>query len=83
MALRDEIRRVIEESGVVLAPDLDDDASLIRSGVLDSTALFQLVLWAEERTGGGLDLTTFELAEDWDTVAKLAAFIAARSNGRA
>ena len=76
MALRDELVRVIEASGATLPSDLDDHTSLIRSGLLDSTALFDLALWIEERVPPGLDLTSFELAEEWDTLAKLQAFIA-------
>jgi acyl carrier protein len=75
MALRDELVRVIEASGAALPSDLDDHTSLIQSGVLDSTALFDLALWIEERVAPGLDLTRFDLAEEWDTLAKLQSFI--------
>ena len=72
--LRNEVTRVIEESGVELPPDFDEHTSMIRSGLLDSTALFQLVLWIEERVGTELDFAAFDLAEEIDTVAKLLAF---------
>ena len=75
MSLRNELVRMIEESGAQLPADLDDHASLIGSGLLDSTALFELALWVEERVAPGVDLTTFDLAEEWDTIAKLLAFI--------
>ena len=75
MSLRDELLRVIEASGAPLPGDLDDDTSLIRSGLLDSTALFDLALWVEERVEPGLDLTSFDLSEEWDTLARLQAFI--------
>lgn len=75
MALRDDLLRVLEASGAPLPDDLADDTSLIHSGIVDSTALFDLALWIEERVGGGLDITTFDLAEEWDTLAKLQAFI--------
>jgi acyl carrier protein len=75
MALRDELVRIIEASGALLPEGLCDDTSLIRSGLLDSTALFELALWIEERVAPGLDLTSFDLAEEWDTLAKLQAFI--------
>jgi acyl carrier protein len=75
MSLRDELLQVIEASGAPLPNDLDDDTSLIRSGLLDSTALFDLALWVEERVEPGLDLTSFDLSEEWDTLARLQAFI--------
>ena len=74
-ALRDDLVRAIEESGATLPAEFDDDSSLIQSGVLDSSALLEIVLWVEERVAPGLDLTAFDLAEEWDTVAKLLAFI--------
>jgi acyl carrier protein len=83
MSLRDELVRVIEEGGVEMPADLTDDTSLIRSGVLDSTALFELALWVEGRVGPGLDLTSFDIAEEWDSVAKLLAFIERHGGDRA
>jgi acyl carrier protein len=75
MSVRDDLVRAIEESGATLPADLDDDAPLISSGILDSTALFELALWIEDRVAPGLDITTFDLAEEWDTIAKLLAFV--------
>ena len=82
MSLRDDLVRAIEESGVDLPGDLDDEGSLIRSGILDSTALFELALWVEEHVASGLDLTAFDLVEEWDTIAKLLSFIARHAEGR-
>jgi acyl carrier protein len=75
MALRDEILRVIGEGGASLPDDVDDDTSLIRSGLLDSTALFELAVWLEERVTPGLDLTSFDVTEEWDTLGKLMRFV--------
>ena len=75
MSLRSELVRVIQESGARVPADLDDDAPLISAGVLDSTALFALALWVEEQVAPDLDLTTFDLADEWDTITKLLAFI--------
>jgi len=74
-ALRAELLGVIREAGVSAPDDVQDDASLIRSGLLDSTALFELAVWIEERITPGLDLTTFDLAEEWDTLGKLMRFV--------
>jgi acyl carrier protein len=76
MASHDELREVIASSGANLPPDLDDDTSLIRSGLLDSMALFNLALWVEERVTPGLDLTSFDLSAEWDTLRLLRAFLA-------
>jgi acyl carrier protein len=43
--------------------------------MLDSTGLMNLVLWVEERIGSELDLTSFDLPEEWETLGKLVAFI--------
>jgi len=75
MPTRADLLAAIEESGVELPADIDDHTPLITSGLLDSTALFQLALWVEEHVQPGLDLTTFDLTTEWDTVAKLLAFI--------
>ena len=72
---REDLVRVIRESGVALPPDFGDDTSLIRSGLVDSTALFDVVLWVEERIVPGLDLTDLDLSDEWDTVRKLLAFV--------
>jgi acyl carrier protein len=75
MALRDEILRVIGESGASLPDDVTDDTSLILSGLLDSTALFELAVWIEGRVASGLDLTSFDVAKEWDTLGKLMRFV--------
>lgn len=82
MSLRDDLVRALEESGAQLPADLDDNVALISSGLLDSTALFELALWMEDRVAPGLDLTAFDLAEEWDTIAKLLAFIERHGKGR-
>jgi acyl carrier protein len=75
MTLREDLLLAMEERGVELPPDFTDDSSLIRSGMLDSTGLMNLVLWVEERIGSELDLTSFDLPEEWETLGKLVAFI--------
>ena len=75
MALRDEVKRAIEESGVELPTGFHDDSSLIRSGLLDSTGLLSLVVWVEKQIGAELDLTSFDLPEEWETPRKLVCFI--------
>lgn len=75
MTLRDDILEVLRRNHARIPDDVDDDTSLIRSGLVDSTALFDLALWIEERVVPGLDLASFDLAEEWDTLGRLLAFI--------
>lgn len=70
----DEVRTALADVGVA-DTGLTPDDSLIRSGLLDSVALFNLSLWIEERTGAPIDPTSFNVASDWDTMQSIAAFI--------
>ena len=82
MPLRDEILAVIEASGAVLPDDVGDHTPLIRSGIVDSTALFDLALWIEQRVGFELDPAAFDFADEWDTVARIAAFLERHAAGK-
>lgn len=64
-------------------PGEGDDQALISSGRLDSSALFELSLWIEERIGRPLDPSTFSVARDWDTPARILAFIERVRSGAA
>jgi len=76
--IRDELRRFLAEQGLDLSDDPDDSKPLFGTGRLDSLALFNLVLWIEERTGSAIDPTAFELTREWATVRDIVAFLAAR-----
>lgn len=54
---------------------LGDDTSLIQSGLLDSSALFNLALWIENHTSSPIDPASFDLPTEWDTVACILEFI--------
>jgi acyl carrier protein len=77
-SLRDDLLAFLTDQGVDLA-DTDDAEPLIESGRLDSLALFNLVLWIEERTGVPIDPTSFDVAQRWATVRDIVAFIVERS----
>ena len=51
---------------------------LFADGRLDSLALFNLVLWIEERTGQPVDPTAVDVAQEWASVRDILAFVAAR-----
>lgn len=63
-----EIRDCLRSHGVDLDDSFDDDESLIASGLLDSLALFQLVLWVEGQIGRPIDPNTVDLARQWDSI---------------
>ena len=52
VSLRQELMAVIESWGFELPSDLDDQTSLIASGIFDSLALFNLSVWIESKIGG-------------------------------
>jgi acyl carrier protein len=58
-------------------PDLDEETSLFRKGIIDSFGLFTLASFLEERFSisvGDEDL----VPENFDTIAKIAAFVSLR-----
>ena len=66
----------------LLDPNLDirDETSLIRSGLLDSSALFNLTLWIEEHAISPVDPASFDLSREWDTIAGILNFIDKQQN---
>ena len=78
MSLRDELVEFLVDQGIDLSGDVNDAASLLESGRLDSLALFNLVLWIEERTGTLLDPTALDIAREWGSVRDILASVNAR-----
>lgn len=78
MSLHEQLLAFIRNTDVALAEDFGSDTSLIRSGLFDSLALFQLLLWVEDKLGSPIDLLNFDLAAEWDTVNDIVRFIEAR-----
>jgi acyl carrier protein len=60
---------------------LADEDSLIRSGILDSSALFELILWIEEKTGKPLDPTHFDFLAEFDSIDGIAHYLEAGRSG--
>jgi acyl carrier protein len=81
MDARDDLLRTIGAGRLPGA--VDDDTSLVRSGLLDSHALFRMVLWVEEQTGQPLDPTTMSIADELDTVEGVLRFVEARRRAAA
>ena len=75
MALRDELRRLILEFAPEQAAALADDTPLITSGLVESVTLLNVALWVETKVGSGVELTSFDLAAEWDSVTDILTFI--------
>jgi acyl carrier protein len=78
MPMRDRLLALIDSWDVQIGQDLQDDTPLITSGMFDSVALFNLVLWIEEQVGYSIDPTAFDLIAEWNTVADIIRFIERR-----
>lgn len=75
MPLRSELLQLIRESlGESKAP-ITAETSLIKSGLLDSSSLFNLAMWIESQTNSSLSPSSFDPARDWDTVESILRFI--------
>lgn len=81
MSLRDELLEFLVDQGIDRDGALDEATPLFEAELLDSLALFNLVLWVEEKTGAPLDPGAFDLVSEWASVRDIVAFVTAR--GRA
>lgn len=75
---RDALIAFLRSRDLLLPDPWTDDASLIRSGILDSVALVEVVLWLEARLGRPIDPTGFDLAEELDSVSLMLRFLERR-----
>lgn len=74
MSVRDRLDSFIRQSHWNYH-DLRPDESLIRSGVIDSLGLFNLVLWVEAEIGSHIDVTNVDVRNELDTLDKIVAFV--------
>ena len=81
MTLAADLRALLSECDLDLDGELRDDTSLIRSGLLDSTALLRLVVWLEERSGVAVNPTLHDLPNEWDTITQIVRFVERRRDG--
>ena len=75
MNLRDQLVEFIEELNLELVCVLEENTSLIQSGLFDSLALLNLAEWIEQKIGCPLDLTALNLVDECDTIDDILAFI--------
>ena len=71
----DELIAAFATWSPALMQDVARDTPLLTTGRLDSMAVFQLLLWIEERTGHSIDVTTIDMPAQWNTVNDIVAFI--------
>ena len=81
MSIRDDLIALVGSWDLNLPETWDGDTSLVRSGILDSLVLYQLILWVEQRVGRPVDLTQFDLASELDTISSITRFVE-RNGGR-
>lgn len=80
MSLRDRLLDFLENQNLELIKGLKDDTPLIRSGFLDSLALFNLAAWIEQEIDSKVDLMEFNLEKEWDTISDILNFIEKHQN---
>jgi acyl carrier protein len=82
VSVRDELLRFLAQQGIELPSVSADTTPLFETGQLDSQALFNLVLWTEERIGEPIDPTALDLTRDWATVSDIVRFVGERDRRR-
>ena len=75
MNLRDQVVNILINSNIILPKEFGDDTPLISSGICDSLGLFHLVNWVQENIRSDVDITSFDLAKEWNTVADICCFV--------
>ncbi|MEE9391672.1 MAG: acyl carrier protein [Planctomycetota bacterium] len=74
MDLRNKIRSFVASVSSSAATDIDNDDALLDTGVIDSVAMIELVVWVEEEFGFSIEID--ELTQDnFGTIDRLAKFI--------
>jgi acyl carrier protein len=74
-SLHDELIAAFAGWSPLLAETIARDTPLLTSGRLDSLALFQLVVWIEQKVGHPIDVTAIDMPAQWDTVDTIVGFI--------
>ena len=75
MNLRDQLLERIRSWNLEIEGPLRDDTALITSGIFDSQALFNLMLWIEEQIGRPIDPASLDLVGEWNTIGDVVGFI--------
>ena len=73
--LRAQLRALIAEFAGPEHGVIDDDTPLISSALVESIALLNVALWVEEQIDAAVEIASFDLAAEWDTVAQILDFV--------
>ena len=73
------LREFLKQSGVKLNGHIHDEVGLITSGLVNSLALFNLMLWIEEEIGQPVNVTRIDIRKEWNTCARIVQFIDRRT----
>lgn len=81
--MHDKIREFIFENFLFNADGrgLDNDASFLETGIIDSTGMLELVNWIQETCGFEVDDTEL-IPENLDSVNRLAVYISKKVQAR-
>ena len=74
-AIQERLTMFLRNAEIRGAATIRTDQSLIKSGLVDSQALFRLVIWIEQETGAPIDLQEVNLSRDLDTINDIVAFV--------
>ena len=76
---RDELRAQLRALIAEFAPHehgvIADDTPLISSALVESVALLNVALWVEEQVDAAVEITSFDLAAEWDTITQILDFV--------
>ena len=75
MTRRDQLLELIRGWNLQLDGPLTTDTPLITSGLFDSQALFNLMVWIEEQIGRPIDPASLDFVVEWNTVGDIVGFI--------
>ena len=78
--LERELVAALEEWIPTLMGRVQAGTPLFESGRLDSLALFNLVMWIEDRTGAPVDVGSIDPVREWGTVAEILQYIQQRKS---
>lgn len=74
-SLRTQLLSLFDLWDVQIDGGVGADTPLIDSGQFDSLALFNLAMWIERQVGTTIDMTSFDLATEWNSVDDILSFI--------
>lgn len=70
------VEQKLAEADLGQPVDLAEDTSLLRSRLLDSLAILQLAEWIETELGEPIaDLDSLDIGAQWDSIARILAFV--------